>query len=358
MTSTTRYFLLGAASFLALGLAGGLIAYYGVPGIDAFSSEPDELVYVPADATVVAFADVREIMASGVRQQLQQMFPAGADAEGRRRFEQETGINVETDIGHVVAYLVPAAERDSQGDGVLLARGRFDQARIEQLIEQHGGTAETYRGRRILVRGFGSAAGSAPNPESPIPSPGSPTPNPQSRTPNPAQLRDMALAFVQSGLVAVGTNAAVRRSIDLESGRESNITTNDDFMSLVRDSDEGNVWVVGSFDRLTGFVQLPQNLIRNLPAITYFSVMGRIDSAVSGILKAQTRDAQAARDLSDVVRGFIALGKLQTGAWPELQTVLQSLQLQSDDKTVTLSFALPAGALQALAQRRPPRRAQ
>jgi hypothetical protein len=86
--------------------------------------------------------------------------------------------------------------------------------------------------------------------------------------------------------------------------------------------------------------------------------MGQIDDGISGTVKAQARDAQAARALSDVVRGFIALGKLQTGTWPELQTVLQSLQLQSDDHTVTLSFVLPASALQALAKRRPERRAQ
>jgi len=347
MTTKTRYFLLGAAAVLVLGLAGGLIAYYGVPAIGAAAGEPDELEYVPADAAMVAFANVREIMDSDVRQQLRQILPAGAasaEVEGRRRFEEQTGINVETDIEHIVAYLVPAAEPEGQRDAVILARGRFEQARVEQVAEQHGGTGETYRGKRILVHRFNTpAAGSA---------------NPESRTPNPDKNPEMAVAFIQPGLVAVGTNRAVRGVIDLESGRGSSITTNDEFMRLIRETGEGNAWAVGSFERIAGHVGLPQNFMSNLSAITYFAAMGRIDSGVSGRLKAQARDAQAARDLSDVVRGFLALAKLQTGASPELQTILESLQLQSADNTVTLSFALPSSALPALVQRRPDRRGQ
>ena len=168
----------------------------------------------------------------------------------------------------------------------------------------------------------------------------------------------MSVAFIQPGLVAVGTNVAVRRSIDLESGQGSDITTNDDFMRLIRDSDEGNVWAVGSFERINGHVPLLQNLMNNLPAVTYVAATAQIARGVSGRLRAQTRDAQAVRDLSDAARGFIALGKLQTGARPELQTVLESLQLQSEDNAVTVSFALPSSALQALVQRQPERKGQ
>ena len=347
MTPKTRYFLVGAAALLLLGLAGGLIAYYGMPGIGAFSSEPAELVYVPANAAAVAFANVHEIMNSEVRQQLRQMRPAraaSADVEVWRRFEEQTGITVETDVEHLLAYVVPATEREGQSDAVMLARGHFDQARVERLAEQQGGTLETYQGKRILVHRRNRSATGPSNPESPIP--------------NPGKNSEMAVAFIQPGLVAVGTNAAVRRSLDLGSGQGSDMTTNDDFMRLIRDSDEGNVWAVGSFERINGHVPLPQNLMNNLPAVTYFAVTGQIASGVSGRLRAQTRDAQAVRNLSDVVRGFIAFGKLQTGARPELQTVLESLQLQSEDNAVTVSFALPSSALQALAQRQPERKGQ
>ena len=123
-------------------------------------------------------------------------------------------------------------------------------------------------------------------------------------------------------------------------------------MNLVRDADDGNAWAVGRLDRLAGQVRLPENLLRNLPPITYFAASGQVDEGVSARLRAETRDAQAAQNLRDVIRGFIALGNMQTSAWPELQAVLQSLRLQADDKAVVLSFVLPSSVLRALAQHR------
>ncbi len=60
MTKRTRYFLFGALGALLVGLSGGLIAYLaynrsaGVP-----AGLPPEVRYVPANAEVVAFANVR-----------------------------------------------------------------------------------------------------------------------------------------------------------------------------------------------------------------------------------------------------------------------------------------------------------
>jgi hypothetical protein len=42
------------------------------------------------------------------------------------------------------------------------------------------------------------------------------------------------------------------------------------------------------------------------------------------------------------VRGFLALAKLGSGAKPELQAVMQSLELGGTGKTVSLSFVVPA----------------
>ena len=42
------------------------------------------------------------------------------------------------------------------------------------------------------------------------------------------------------------------------------------------------------------------------------------------------------------MRGFLALAKLQAGSRPELQLMMQSLELGGTGKTVALSFAVPA----------------
>jgi hypothetical protein len=52
--------------------------------------------------------------------------------------------------------------------------------------------------------------------------------------------------------------------------------------------------------------------------------------------------------LRDVVRGFLALAKLQTSSKPEFQHFVQSLQLGGTGKTVSLSLDVPAQVFDAL----------
>src|SRR5215210_4312863 len=103
MTTKTRYFVITSLLVLTVGLGTGLLAYYvGFP-TSAFSSQggPDELQFLPSDASLVAYADVHEIMTSDLRQKVRSMVPMKED--GQREFENQTGINIETDIDRVVA---------------------------------------------------------------------------------------------------------------------------------------------------------------------------------------------------------------------------------------------------------------
>lgn len=76
MTRRTRYFMAGSGAILAAGLCVGLAAYYG-GGFQALSAStgPDELRYVPADAAVIAYADVGAIMNSELRHRIKLAMP-------------------------------------------------------------------------------------------------------------------------------------------------------------------------------------------------------------------------------------------------------------------------------------------
>src|SRR5262245_17442274 len=149
MTKSTRYFMTGSAATLAVGLCTGLVAYYG-GGFQALvaSTGPTELAYVPADAAVVAYADVRSIMDSELRQRFKQSVPMPIDEQGQREFLEHTGINLEQDVDYVVAALNAAGDHKT---GVLIARGRFDIVRLEGLAREHGAQLQEYRGKRLLV---------------------------------------------------------------------------------------------------------------------------------------------------------------------------------------------------------------
>jgi hypothetical protein len=318
MTTRTRYFVIVSLLVLGIGLGTGLVAYYvGLP-TSAFTRQggPDELRYVPKDAAVLAYANVHDVMTSDVRQKLHAVSP---DREnGQREFQDQTGINIETDIDRVVACLDPSMGANGPDGGMVLARGRFDEVRIESLIRDHGGQVEEYAGKRLLLVADHREDGD--------------------------RVRDheMALTFLQPGLVAVGSGRMVRQAIDLSHGGES-VTSNDELMNLVRSLDGGNAWAVGRFDALRSQAHLPEQVASQIPPITWFSVSSHIDGGIRGVVRAETRDEQAANNLRDVVRGFMALVKMQTSSRPELQTLVNSLQLGGTGNTVALSFDIPSG---------------
>src|SRR5690349_21399904 len=112
MTKKTRYFMGGSAAVLVAGLGAGLGAFYGggFPSLSASRSGPSELSYVPADSAVVAFANVREVMDSQLRQRLKVVLP---QEQGQQEFKDHTGIDIERDIDYIVA----AATRIPGGNG-------------------------------------------------------------------------------------------------------------------------------------------------------------------------------------------------------------------------------------------------
>jgi len=90
MTKKSRYFLAGSAAVLLVGLGAGTLAYltyYRNAGVPA--GLPAELKYVPADAQMVAYADVRSVMASEMRRELERM-TTGRRGQQQCRPEHET----------------------------------------------------------------------------------------------------------------------------------------------------------------------------------------------------------------------------------------------------------------------------
>ena len=328
MTARTRYFVIVSLLVLGVGLGTGLVAYYvGVQGLPfARRGGPEELEYVPKDATVVAFANVQEIMHSDLRQKLRRALPMKEN--GQAELQNLTGINLESDVFRIVACLyTDAAAARMSGTGMVLARGNFDETRIETLMRDHGAHVEDYKGKRLVVADVNADA--AP--------------------------RSFALTFMEPGLAAFGTADVIRHAVDLhQNGGNTpapvqSVTANDELMGLIRSLDTGNnAWAVGRFDALTSRAHLPANIAGQIPAITWFSVGTHINGGVRGTLRAETRDDDAANNLRDVVRGFLALGKLQAGTRPDIQAMMASLQLGGQGKTVTLSFDVPSQVFDAI----------
>lgn len=319
MTKRTRYFLTGSAAVLAAGICTGLVAYYagGFQPVAA-SAVANELRYVPANASLVAYADVRSIMDSDLRVRIRQTMPG--QAQGQKEFYEHTGIDIEKDIDYVVAALTPGGT--GHGAPLVVARGRFNDTLLEGLIREHGGQVEDYRGKRIVVapkKGKHGAEGASGN---------------------------VVLAFLETGMIAVGEQSAIKSAIDASLSAQS-VTGNSEMMDLVGDiGRSNNAWAVGRFD----VIAQQANLHRNLPSqassqlnlVKWFAAAGHINGGVSGSLRAEARDEQAAQELRKGIDGILALARLAGGSDPKASAVLQSLQLSGSGKSIMLSFTVPA----------------
>ena len=315
MTKKTRLFLLVAAGVLVAGLGTGLLAsYMGLQTLSFIGTDgPAELAYMPADARLVAYADVRAVMNSEFRQRVRDLSPRDGQGDD---IQERTGIDIESDIDHVVVASLAGGEGTQRP--LAAARGRFDEVRIEALVRERGAQVEDYNGERLLVMTEEDGG-------------------------------SVALSFVEPGLVLFGETAAVRLSIDTKAGT-ANVTDNTELMALVRDVEDGTAWAVGRFDAIAAN-RIPQGVADQLPAINLFAASGHINGGIQAMLRAETRDDAAAQNLRDVVRGFIALARLQVGSNEQLGALLNSVQLAGDGRTVALSVTIPADALNLIAPR-------
>lgn len=341
MTKRTRIFLFASAGVLIAVLATGLVAWAsGAAAVGA--GGPDELAYVPGTARMVAYADVRQVMNSQLRdrfRQYQRGNPSGPDS-----LEARTGIDFERDVDRVLVasidsngrlLLPPTAGTGAAGPGrgwsLLIARGRFDAVRIEGLMQQQGARVEQYRGKRLVSIKDES--------------------------------HDAALAFAEPGLVLFGADAGVRGALDAKAGAVNAIGGNREFMAMIDGVAEGTAWSVAKFDSLAGSTPIPDAVVNQLPPINWLAASGRIDSGLHGLVRAEAQDEQSAQNLRDVVQGFLALARLQSTREPAYKGVIDSVALNADGKSVSLSFDVTPAALDALtssanAARRPiaPRR--
>lgn len=320
MTKKTRYFMAGSAAILAAGLLTGLVAYYG-GGFQALSAStlPSELAYVPADAAVIAYADVGAIMNSELRQRIKQVMPM--HEKGQEEFQRETGIDIERDIEYVVAAVTPGTH-----SALLVARGTFNPTQLESLAIEHGAVVETYRDMRIV----------------------------SAQKDIEGHPRGGSLAFLEPGLVALGDTPTVKRAIDARISGTS-VTSNDEIMTLVKQIELGqNAWALGRFEALTSQANLPDQIAKQLPPVKWFTTGVHINGGVSGMVRVEATDDDAAELLRRQVNGALAFGEMVSRSDVRVATALKAIQLSGTGKTVQLSFTVPSELLQMVLPSVPP----
>jgi hypothetical protein len=280
------------------------------------STGPDELRYIPADAAVIAYADVSAIMNSELRQRIKEAMPM--HQQGQEEFRRETGIDIERDIQYVVAAVTPGTH-----SALLVARGTFNPTQLESLAVQHGGVVETYKDKQLI------------------------------NSPTEEGGKQVTLAFLEPGLIAIGTLSAVQQAIDAQLTSNS-VTANTEMMELVGEIATGNnAWAVGRFDVLTSHAKLPEQIARQIPPVKWFAAAGHINGGVSGMVRVEANDDQAAELLRRQVNGALAFGEMMARSDARAAAALKTIQISGSGKTVQLSFTVPGELLQMVLPKGP-----
>lgn len=311
MAPKTRYFLVGSALVVVVGLCTGLVAYYS-SSLPGRSAARVEFTYLPADAAAVAYANVSDIMASEFSQHVRQLLPTG---ENKAKFEAETGIDIERDIDTVTMAMTGAAPSD--GGALVVVRGRFDAAKIEALAVAHGATAAEYRTVRVLSGPEGQSAAGTP-----------------------------AVAFLEDGLIALGSRDSLHKAIDASADSRSAMGDQELMDAVAGIERSGNAWFVGRTEAVSQHPGVPDAVRQQLTGVRWVAVGADIQQGVRGRLRAVARDDQAAADLRGVVNGIISAARLMANSDARLQSALSSIQTSGTGSTVEVEFALPAELLE------------
>jgi hypothetical protein len=340
---------MGSGFVLAAGLGTGLVAYsFGLPTLASAGGRavgPDELKYVPEAAAIVAYANVRDVMNSEFRQKIRTVLPDDGN-KGQEEFQRETGINIEQDIDYVLAWMTPNPDK-GHPSGLVLLHGRFDPARLEALATSHGGIVETIDGIRIIRPDPAKRDAAVSREEVEKPATGDTHVQLHRHHDGVAPV----VAFLEPGLIALGEEPVIRAAIAHGVAGGRTIRDNQEMVNLIGDLEgSSNVWAVGRMEALTANATLPEPLAQHLPAVKWFSASSHVGAGLSGLLRAEARDEEAAKNLRDVLQGFMAMARLHAGTKPELAPVMQSLQVSGTGTTVALSFEVPPALVDALVQ--------
>lgn len=327
MSKRTRVFVLVASSILLVGLgSAGVASYVGLQNIRLLGGNGAvELAYVPSSATLVAYADVRDILQSELGRTLAAHFISShQNNDGPQVFEQ-VGIDPQKDVYSVLVVGLPALQPPVDGKPVphafALVRGHFDYPRIEAVVTGHGGAIDVYQGTR-----FASLKG-------------------------PDIGTNVALAFLDDELMAIGEVGAVRQALDTKIAGVGGIKENDELLALIKRVDDGSSWAVARSDALQQQAPIPSEVSRQLPAISWFAARGTIDDHLSGTLFAQTKDEQSAKDLREVISGLLAFGRMQAGQQPEFKALVDSIQLGGEGSQVSVAFSVPPAMVEKFTPR-------
>ena len=235
--------------------------------------------------------------------------------EALAELEAKTGLDPARDLDQIVV-----AGTGVRGTaGVAVALGHFDLYKLGRAIEASGKAHGTsYEG--VTVYNFSEES------------------KPQ-----------LSLALVDESTLVLGPTDQVTQALASRTRGETPLKTNTALMARVEKIQPGSTfWMVGDQSLLAS---LPTSIPAPgasagggsiaLPSLVGLTVTGDLEPQVSIAVTGEARDAAAAKNLADVVRGLVAMASLQAAQKPELQQLASAVSVATEENRVLVSRGSP-----------------
>lgn len=326
--SRNRFAVLASSVVVAAGaaVAGGAVYLGSVQA--AVGPLPPEALALPGDAKVVMGVDVKRFVASPFYQRIKESDPKSGPAAGFRELEEKTGLNPERDLESVYVAGRSMGAPTGAGGGVVVATGTFDRYRISHSIETSGRKVTTKNVQGVPVYLFDETRGRG---------------------------QAGAVGFLEDDLLVMGTLADVEKVIATRATGQGGIESNPAMVALLENVRPGSTfWMVGDqsvLEKMPGSV--PGNAAAALPGLKSMVVTGDLDPELSLEMTGEAQDEAAARQLADVIRGFVALAQLQSSRKPELKQLAAAVSVTTEAGSVRVTARFPYELLDALKPKKP-----
>ncbi len=264
---------------------------------------PDEalLRLFPLDTEGVGFVDVAQLRDNSLINELVIDRVLRDKPRAIDEFEEQTGLDLESDIQQVMVG------RTGEKEFLIAARANYEDFRVEQYFKDKGVDFDTYAGRTMYLLDGDD---------------------------------DGAVSFVD-GLVLVGNRNSIQEALDRLNAPSTTAMASQDLLASINSIDEGSqVWAVGAFEDFL----LPDGIA---PAMTtdLFDALEdgtyqmRIDSIVTARAIGDFTTPEVAQRTTDLLRGLVALGKMQAYERQEFIELLDGVQIETVDTAVHIDFS-------------------
>ncbi len=299
---------------VGLGALAAVGALYLDPARAAVGPLPAEGLLLPADSRFVVGLDVKRLTSSP----LYRRFKAQARPDALRELEEKTGINPERDVDQV---LIAA---------LAVVIGSVDTYKLGRSIEtspKGKAIGRTFEGFTEYVFTEG---GKGPK----------------------------AVVFLDRQTLVIGSQATVEAAVSSRARGAYPLRANTGITGLLERVKPGSTfWMVGDqslLQNMPSAIPAPggNGSSITLPALKSLVITGDLDPAIALVVTGDTPDEAAAKNLADIVRGFVALASLQASQRPELKDLAQAISVSTEQSQVHVNARFSYELLEALQPKR------